>query len=328
MSDVSELNEPVPDQQGTDGPSTEDSGHQSFRLEDQRVEALEAAQRAVRAGKCIVMPTDTVYGIGADAFSAQAVQRLLDAKHRGRDMPPPVLIAEPAMLPALVAYVPINARALIDRFWPGALTLILRAQSSLHLDLGDTDGTIAVRVPDDDATRELLRHTGPLAVSSANVSGSPSATDVDEAEAMLGDSVEVYLDGGPTPGPVASTIVDFTQNPSGRILRQGVIPFEELRELSSGLEDQPAPEPARTEATPEGEATAGSEATPEGDATSVAEGSSAESSADEASAAPGTPATQTSATEPQTPATGTPATETQTPAAEDSGHPGDTRPGA
>ncbi len=248
MRVVSEPNEPVPHEQ-SDEPSTSQGSHQSFRLDDQRAEALDAAQQAVRAGRCIVMPTDTVYGIGADAFSAQAVQALLEAKHRGRDMPPPVLIAEPAMLPALVAYVPLNARAMIERFWPGALTLILRAQSSLHLDLGDTDGTIAVRVPDDDAARELLRHTGPLAVSSANVSGKPSATNVADAEAMLGDSVGVYLDGGPTPGPVASTIVDFTQNPAGRILRRGVIGFEELHELSAGLEDLPEPPEEPTAAT-------------------------------------------------------------------------------
>ncbi|SER65976.1 tRNA threonylcarbamoyl adenosine modification protein, Sua5/YciO/YrdC/YwlC family [Propionibacterium cyclohexanicum] len=292
MSDVSEPNESVPDQ--LDGPEPDSPAqqrpdepapgsaegervagpaHQLFRLADRREEAIEAAQRAVRAGRCIVLPTDTVYGIGADAFSAPAVQRLLDAKRRGRDMPPPVLIAEPAMLPALVAYVPLSARAMVEKFWPGALTLIFRAQASLRLDLGDTGGTIAVRVPDNDAARALLRHTGPLAVSSANISGSPSATNVADAEAMLGDSVDVYLDGGPTPGPVASTIVDFTQNPSGKILRQGVVSFEALRELSAGLENLPEPA-ANAQEPAAGQAAGLEEAVPESAAPAQAVGRS------------------------------------------------------
>ncbi|HSN43973.1 MAG TPA: Sua5/YciO/YrdC/YwlC family protein, partial [Propionibacteriaceae bacterium] len=114
--------------------------------------ALEAAQRAVAAGECIVLPTDTVYGIGVGAFSAEAVQRLLEAKRRGRDMPPPVLIAEPAMLGALATSVSAWATSLAEAYWPGPLTLILTAHPSLHMDLGDTRGTIAVRVPDHDFT--------------------------------------------------------------------------------------------------------------------------------------------------------------------------------
>lgn len=224
----------APDEQHAD--SGEHAAHRLFHLASQHQEAIVAAQQAVRAGQCIVLPTDTVYGIGADAFNADAVKRLLEAKHRGRDMPPPVLIAEPAMLPALAADVPDNAKKMIERYWPGALTLILRAPASLRMDLGDTEGTIAVRVPADDAARELLRHTGPLAVSSANISGSAPATNAADAEQMLGNSVAIYLDGDPTPGPVASTIVDFTKNRTGRILRQGVIAFEDLAELSPGLE--------------------------------------------------------------------------------------------
>ncbi|AWY95878.1 Sua5/YciO/YrdC/YwlC [Propionibacterium freudenreichii] len=228
--------------QGTSAASPQEggSGEESFRrfdLATQRDEALRAAQAAVGAGQNIVLPTDTVYGIGADAFSADAVQGLLNAKHRGRDMPPPVLIAEPAMLPALVSSIPLGAERMIKECWPGALTLILNAATALHMDLGETAGTIAVRVPDNDDARALLLHTGPLAVSSANISGQPSATDVGAAIAMLGDSVAVYLDGGRTPGPVASTIVDFTVAPAGRILRQGVIGFDQLEGLSPGLED-------------------------------------------------------------------------------------------
>ncbi|MDI9629478.1 MAG: L-threonylcarbamoyladenylate synthase, partial [Acidobacteriota bacterium] len=154
-------------------------------------EALSAAEQALAAGQLIVLPTDTVYGIAADALQADAVQALLDAKRRGRDMPPPVLISEPAMLRALVADVPPEVDALINRFWPGALTLIMKAQASLRMDLGRTEGTIAVRVPDHADARAVLRRVGPLAVSSANTSGQPPATTVDEAIAQLGASVSV-----------------------------------------------------------------------------------------------------------------------------------------
>jgi len=186
---------------------------------------LAAATDAVAAGDCIVFPTDTVYGIGADAFSPQAVQRLLDAKRRGRDMPPPVLLPDADMLQAVAADVPAAATKLAAAFWPGALTLILRA--ALPLDLGDRRETIAVRVPAHEGARALLRSTGLLAVSSANVSGQPPATTVQQARAMLGDSVAVYLDGGPTPGDTPSTIVDLIGSP--RVVRAGVIGLDALR---------------------------------------------------------------------------------------------------
>lgn len=209
---------------------------QTFDALRERDEAIQAALSAVRAGECIVLPTDTVYGIGADASSADAVQRLLDAKQRGRDMPPPVLIAEPAMLGALAAEVPHAAQALADACWPGALTLILKAQNGLRMDLGDTDGTIAVRVPDHDFARALLRRTGPLAVSSANVSGEPASTRVFDAITMLGNSVSVYLDAGATPGGVASTIVDFVGRADGRIVRQGAITADVIRQHAPDVE--------------------------------------------------------------------------------------------
>lgn len=219
---------------------------------DDEAAILDAAD-AVRAGECIVVPTDTVYGIGADAFSADAVGRLLAAKRRGRDMPPPVLIAERSMLRALAADVPSGALALARRHWPGALTIVLKAQRTLRLELGETGGTVAVRVPDHDALRALLRRTGPLAVSSANVSGQPAATTCDEAVAMLGDEVAVYLDGGATAGGTASTIVDFSRDAAGRVLRQGAIDFEVLREDAPDLQPE-AVEPAAPEPEPEREA--------------------------------------------------------------------------
>ncbi|WIY83812.1 L-threonylcarbamoyladenylate synthase [Propionimicrobium sp. PCR01-08-3] len=214
---------------------------------DQHDQGLQAAQQALAAGQLVVLPTDTVYGIAADALQPDAVQGLLDAKHRGRDMPPPVLIAEAAMLRALVADVTVEVDALINRFWPGALTLIMKAQPSLRMDLGKTEGTIAVRVPDQAETRELLRQTGPLAVSSANISGRSPATSIDEAIEQLGDSVAVYLDGGTTPGPTASTIIDLAGATNGRIVRAGVLGYAQLATVMPNLADiaaPQAPEPA------------------------------------------------------------------------------------
>ncbi|HSN10571.1 MAG TPA: L-threonylcarbamoyladenylate synthase [Propionibacteriaceae bacterium] len=210
--------------------------------------AVESVRTAIRAGESVVFPTDTVYGIAADPFSPQAVQGLLDAKHRGRDMPPPVLIGDAEVLEAYTRDVPAAARLLANRYWPGPLTLILTAQSSLRMDLGETQGSIGVRVPDHEVTRAILRATGPLAVSSANISGEPAATDATEARRQLRGSVAVYVDGGPTPGPTPSTIVDFASTLAGRVLRVGAIPLDELRKLLPGLEgpepEAPAEEPA------------------------------------------------------------------------------------
>ncbi len=202
-------------------------------------EACEAARQAIKDGECIVLPTDTVYGIGVDAFSAEAVQRLLAAKNRGRDMPPPVLIGEPPLIRTLAADVPQTAQALVDRHWPGALTVICRIQPSLRMDLGDTEGTIALRVPDHELARDILRRTGPMAVSSANISGQPAALTCDEAIQQLGDTVSVYLDGGPLGGAggAPSTIVDFTQREDGDVLRRGAISVETLRETAPSLRD-------------------------------------------------------------------------------------------
>ncbi len=208
-----------------------ETGSRTLLLEFEADAALEAAREAVAEGQCVVFPTDTVYGIGCAAFDARAVTGLQEAKNRGRDMPPPVLIAEASMLRALAGQVPEAARKLVARFWPGALTIIVKAQRSLPLDLGETRGTVAVRVPDHDQARALLRRTGPMAVSSANVSGQPAATTAGEARRMLADAVAVYLDGGRAPGGEASTIIDFTSDENGRVLRHGAIGIEELRQV-------------------------------------------------------------------------------------------------
>ncbi|HET7689384.1 MAG TPA: L-threonylcarbamoyladenylate synthase [Nocardioidaceae bacterium] len=198
--------------------------------ENSREEGIAAASLAVQRGELVVLPTDTVYGIGADAFDPKSVRRLLEAKGRGRDMPPPVLVSAKATLDALAVGVPDWARTLLEELWPGPLTLVCRQQPSLQWDLGETRGTVAVRMPDDEVALELLARTGPLAVSSANLTGMPPANDADEAERMLGDKVEVILDGGSAPGLVPSTIVDAT-GATPRLLRLGAVSVDELNSL-------------------------------------------------------------------------------------------------
>ena len=206
-------------------------------VDSQRDEGLQEATRTVQRGRLVVLPTDTVYGVGCDAFDEDAVQRLLEAKGRGREMPPPVLVSAKTTLEALAVDIPDWARALVDELWPGPLTLVLRHQPSLQWDLGETRGTVAVRMPDHEVALDLLSRTGPLAVSSANLSGHPAATTADEAEVMLGDRVRVILDGGPSAGAVASTIVDCTGE-HGRVLRPGGVSLERLNEVVAPLDTQ------------------------------------------------------------------------------------------
>lgn len=198
--------------------------------EEARADSIDVALGAVRAGQVVVLPTDTVYGIGCDAFSPEAVAAVLDAKGRGRDMPPPVLVPDQRTVDGLAREVPPWARELIDQLWPGPLTLVLHAQPSLHWDLGETDGTVALRMPDDEVALELLRVTGPMAVTSANRTGQPAATSVIEAAAQLGSVVEVYLDGGPRADVQPSTILDCTGD-APVLLREGALPISEIREL-------------------------------------------------------------------------------------------------
>ncbi|WP_435736627.1 L-threonylcarbamoyladenylate synthase [Cellulosimicrobium sp. PMB13] len=211
---------------------------------------IDEAVNAVSRGGLVVLPTDTVYGIGADAFDADAVAALLAAKGRGRQMPPPVLVPDARTLDGLATEVPDDARRLVEELWPGGLTIILKAQPSLAWDLGETHGTVALRMPDHEAALALLRRTGPLAVSSANRTGSPAALDADDARAQLGDAVVVYLDGGPVPGGVASTIVDATSG-TLRVVRAGAVSLDRLREIApvDGPTDpgREAPEATRDE---------------------------------------------------------------------------------
>ncbi|BCW71975.1 L-threonylcarbamoyladenylate synthase [Arthrobacter sp. NicSoilB8] len=220
---------------------------------EQRAAGLEHAQRAIRENKCVVFPTDTVYGIAADAFSPLAVTLLLASKGRSRKMPPPVLIPRLNALDGLATDVPAEARRLAEAFWPGGLTLILHAQPSLDWDLGETKGTVALRIPADEIAQDLLTLTGPLAVSSANRTGHAAAQTAAEAEAQLAESVEVYLEGGPRPAEgaeaLASTIIDATALPL-RVVRQGAISLDRLRAVVPGLVDVDGNAPVAVDALP------------------------------------------------------------------------------
>ena len=193
----------------------------------ERETGIASAISALKGGRLVVMPTDTVYGIGADAFDNQAVAALLAAKGRGRDMPVPVLVGSWDTIGGLVYSVPQSARELIRAFWPGALSLVVRQAPSLQWDLGDANGTVMLRMPLHPVAIELLREVGPLAVSSANISGRPAAVTVAQAREQLGDLVEVYLDGGPAEQQAASTIVDLTGT-HPRVLRQGPVTVEAI----------------------------------------------------------------------------------------------------
>ncbi|GAB3743378.1 L-threonylcarbamoyladenylate synthase [Nocardiopsis nanhaiensis] len=196
-----------------------------------RKDGIADAASAVRRGDLVVLPTDTVYGIGTDAFSPKAVANLLETKGRGRDMPPPVLVGSMRAATALVDDLGNHGRDLMEEFWPGPLTLVCTATPSLSWDLGDTKGTVAVRMPMNPVALELLKETGPMAVSSANRSGQSAASEVGEAIEQLGDEdVAVYLDGGESESPVASTIVDLTYAVP-RVLRSGAISIEQLRSV-------------------------------------------------------------------------------------------------
>ena len=199
-----------------------------------RTLGIEAAIASLRRGELVVLPTDTVYGLAADAFSPDAVNRLLRAKGRGRDMPVPVLVGSLRTLDGLADEVSPLARRIIEELWPGAITLVVRAAPSLAWDLGDARGTVAVRMPLQAVALEVLAQTGPLAVSSANRSGLPPATELGHAERQLADLVATYLDAGPGGEPVPSTILDLTgERP--RVLRAGAVPVERLRELVPDL---------------------------------------------------------------------------------------------
>lgn len=194
-----------------------------------RDRGIAAAIEAVRNGELVVLPTDTVYGIGADAFTPYSVKALLDAKG-GRRTPPPVLIGSRHTLDGLVFSLPRAARDLVEAFWPGALTIVVKHSPSLRWDLGDDTGTVAVRMPLHPVALEVLRETGPMAVASANRAGQSAALTAEEAREQLSYSVRAYLEAGPAPDPVPSTIVDLTGEVP-QVVREGAVPLAKLRDV-------------------------------------------------------------------------------------------------
>ena len=200
----------------------------------QRDEGIAAAADAVRRGELVVLPTDTVYGIGADAFTPMAIEALLTAKGRGRDMPVPVLVGSWRTLEGLVENVPPMATQLTEAFWPGALTIVVRHTPTLAWDLGDARGTVAVRMPLHPVALDLLEQVGPMGVSSANRTGASPATTAAEAEDQLGEYVSVYLEAGPAAAAMPSTIVDLT-GIHPRVLRLGAVPLDALRDVIPDL---------------------------------------------------------------------------------------------
>lgn len=204
----------------------------------ERATGIEQATEAVRRGELVVLPTDTVYGLGTDAFDPDAVAGLLAAKGRGRDQPVPVLVGSPRTLDGVATGLSRTARDLVEAFWPGGLTLVALVQPTLRWDLGETGGTVAVRMPLHPVAIELLTATGPMAVSSANLSGRPPATTVEEAVEQLGEAVSVYLDGGTSGDPVPSTIVDVTGEVP-RLLRAGAVAEADLRAVAADLVSGP-----------------------------------------------------------------------------------------
>lgn len=211
---------------------------------DERAAGIEVATQALARGECIVLPTDTVYGIGCDPFSPAAVQGLLDTKGRSRAMPPPVLVPSLESAEALVADMPAELEPALQRFWPGGVTFVLTAAPEVSWDLGETQGTVALRMPAHDVALDILRATGPLAVSSANLTGELAAMTSDEAIAQFGDRVPVYFDAGrvgasysDAPGNAGSTIIDASTVSDGgpyRVIRRGVVPVSSLRDVLPG----------------------------------------------------------------------------------------------
>lgn len=191
--------------------------------------ALGAAAKELDAGGIVVFPTDTVYGVGADAFNPEATARIFAAKRRPRSMALPVLVARPRQAWALCSDVPRSAQVLVAAFWPGPLTLILPEAEGLSWDLGETRGGVAVRMPAHHDLLDLILTVGPLAATSANVSGRPTPQTVDAVAGELGDAVSLYVDGGPASSDVPSTIVDLTGWRT-KVVREGPISKQDVEE--------------------------------------------------------------------------------------------------
>ncbi len=201
---------------------------ETIPLDDVAETAARAAQR-LRAGQLVVIPTDTVYAVIADAFHPAATRRLLESRQAGRT-PPPVIVGSPGQARGLAEPVPDEAQRLMAAYWPGPLTLVLPAVASLTWDLGDDRGTVALRMPADELALALVGEIGPLACTGANRRGEPMPTTVDEARSQLGDAVALYVDGGVREAR-SSTVVDCTGTPP-RVLREGAVPAADVGQVA------------------------------------------------------------------------------------------------
>ena len=189
-------------------------------------DALPRALTILQAGGLVAFPTDTVYGVGALAFDGKAVESIYIAKDRPVEKAIPVLIGEVHELDKVGIAIPDSARHLASRFWPGPLTILVPKRPDLPESVSATS-TVGVRLPDHDVARALLRRAGPMAVTSANVSGAQSPVRAEEVFEQLGGRIPLIIDGGRTPGGVPSTLVDCT-NTELKVLREGPISLEEL----------------------------------------------------------------------------------------------------
>lgn len=190
------------------------------------LEALGRALAVLRAGGLVAFPTDTVYGVGALITSPQSIARLYEVKGREQTKAIAILIADANQLELVASQASEAAGKLAARFWPGALTLVLPKLQTLPAILSPNE-TIGVRVPDHAVARALLAAAGPMAVTSANISGGSNALNANEVFAQLGGRIELVLDGGQTPGDRPSTVVDLTGK-EPRVLREGPVSATEI----------------------------------------------------------------------------------------------------
>ena len=187
----------------------------------------------IRAGEVLGMPTDTFYGLAADPFNLRAVDRVYEIKTRSRHKPLSLLIESVDQASELAWPVPETFYLLARRFWPGPLTIIVKADPKLPLKVTANTGNVALRVPAAEIPLAIIRAAGlPITATSANLSGASECTTALQVRDQLGDVLNVIVDGGHSPRDVASTIVDLTSDDGRwRLLRQGAIPYEELVEL-------------------------------------------------------------------------------------------------
>ena len=192
-------------------------------------QAVPTAESIISQGGLIAFPTDTIYGVAADPFNPQALEMLYQAKERPDEKAIPVLICDLSQLRSLVSEITNDVEKIATAFWPGPLTLVLLKAASVPTELS-TYPTIGVRMPDLAFTLSLLKQIGPLATTSANLSGGPNPTTAQDVLDQLGGRIDLLLDGGPTPGPTASTVADIS-TPDYKILREGPITLSDLQSL-------------------------------------------------------------------------------------------------